>query len=222
MTGVLRGGLWIGCAAAVVVTAAPASAMQPASEAFPAPAAPPGAPQAPPSWTTSPGSWQPGGSPWREQRETERVWYGWQHLLVLSGTLAFGPLAIATENEMFAWMTAGPFVLGGPVTHWANGHLGKGFLSLGLNVGCTFGGGLLGQVVGGASPNRDGELTGLVFGAILGALTANIVDATLLEYEEPPGPESYEYIRLRPLRLRFAPHVALAPGRTTFGLGAAF
>ncbi|WP_437763886.1 hypothetical protein WMF27_38550 [Sorangium sp. So ce281] len=259
MTGMLRGGLWIGCAAAVVVTAAPASAMRPASEAFPAPAAPPsgsavappapapggaaaapllpppapgdgGAPpagvappgEAPPSWTTSPGSWQPGGSLRREQRETERVWYGWQHLLVLSGTIAFGPLAVATENEMFAWMTAGPFVLGGPITHWANGHLGKGFLSLGLNVGCTFGGGLLGQVVGSASPNRDGEITGLVFGAILGALTANIVDATLLEYEEPPGPESYEYIRLRPLRLRFAPHVALAPGRTTFGLGGAF
>lgn len=261
MTGMLRCGLWIGCAAAVVVTAAPASAMQAASEVFPAPAAPPsgsavappapapgdaaaapllpppapgdggaprtgvappGAPQVPLRWTTSPGPWQPGSSPWRDQREQERVWYGWQHLLVLSGTIAFGPLAVATENEVFAWMTAGPFVLGGPITHWANGHLVKGFASLGLNVGCTFGGGLVGQLVGSAAPSRGGELTGLVFGAVLGALTANILDVMLLEYEEPPAAESYEYIRLRPLRLRFAPHVALAPGGTTFGLGGAF
>ncbi|WP_437795872.1 hypothetical protein [Sorangium sp. So ce693] len=263
MTGMLRGGLWIGCAAAVVVTAAPASAMQAASEVFPAPAppsgsavappapapgdaaaapllpspapgdrgapptgvagvAPPGDPQAPLRWTASPGPWQPGASPWREQREQERVWYGWQHLLVLSGTIAFGPLAVATENEVFAWMTAGPFVLGGPITHWANGHLVKGFASLGLNVGCTFGGGLVGQLVGSAAPSRGGELTGLVFGAVLGALTANILDAALLEYEEPPAAESYEYIRLRPLRLRFAPHIALAPGRTAFGLSGAF
>ncbi|WP_437974892.1 hypothetical protein WMF11_42890 [Sorangium sp. So ce295] len=263
MTGMLRDGLWIGCAAAAVLTVAPASAMQPASGASPAPAAPPsgpaaappapapggaaaaplqpptapgdegappagvaptGAPQAPARWTTSPGPWQPGSAPGRERSEPKRSWYGWQHLLVLSGTVVLWPLAATTENEVFGLMAAGSVALGGPVTHWANGHLGMGFVSLGLNAGCTLGGGLIGAAIGSASDASDwGGLAGLFIGGGLGLITANIIDVALLEYEEQPtAAETYEYIRLRPPRLRLAPHVALAQGGTTFGLRGAF
>ncbi|WP_437527028.1 hypothetical protein WME79_42065 [Sorangium sp. So ce726] len=275
MTGMLRGGLWIGCAAAVVVTAAPASAMQPASGDPPAPAAlpsvpaaapaagdaaaapllsppaagdaasrppqppapggggappagvaPPGAPQAPPGWTTSPGPWRFGSAPVHARPEPKRVWYGLPHLLALGGAVTLGPIAIATENEVLGvlgWTAAGAFVFGGPITHWANGHLGMGFASLGLTAGCTIGGGMAGLLIGTASNSggRD-DIAGLLAGGILGLVTANVIDIALLEHEEPPAAESYEYIRLRPLWLRFAPHVALAPGRTTFGLSGAF
>ena len=185
----------------------------------------PGAPQAPLKWTTSQGPWKPGSASERERPEAKRVWYGWQHLLVLSGAITFVPLAIATENEVFAWMAAGPFALGGPVTHWANGHVGMGFASLGLNAGCTIGGGMAGVLVASSADlGRWDELAGMVIGGTLGALTANVVDIAFLEEEErgPTPAESYDYVRLRPLRLRLAPHVALAPGLATFGLGGAF
>jgi hypothetical protein len=134
------------------------------------------------------------------------------------------PLAATTENEVFGLMAAGSVALGGPVTHWANGHLGMGFVSLGLNAGCTFGGGLIGAAIGSASDASDwGGLAGLFIGGGLGLITANIIDVALLEYEEQPtAAETYEYIRLRPPRLRLAPHVALAQGGTTFGLRGAF
>ncbi|WP_437936540.1 hypothetical protein [Sorangium sp. So ce341] len=141
----------------------------------------------------------------------KRVWYGWQHLLVLGGTAILAPIAAASENEALAWLSAGAVALGGPVTHWANGNLGKGFASLGLNAGCTLGGGMVGVLIGKTSGPRGGdELAGLL-GASAGLLTANIIDIAVLEHEEPSTVESYEYIRLRPPRLRLAPHVALAP-----------
>ncbi|WP_437810993.1 hypothetical protein [Sorangium sp. So ce1078] len=265
MTGMLREVLRLGCAAAVVFTAAQAGGVQPAAGtapqgahtppappsgaagAPPAPAqggavslpfppappagdggappaggAPPGHPPPPPGWTASPDLWQPGSAPAREQPRT-RVWYGWQHLLVLGGTVILAPIAVATENEPLAWLAAGAFVLGGPVTHWANGHLGKGFASLGLNAGCTLGGGMVGALIGSSSDSRMFDaLAGLFIGGGLGLVTANIIDIAVLQHEVPTTSESYDYIRLRSPRLRLAPHVGLAPGRATFGLGGAF
>ncbi|AUX36992.1 MULTISPECIES: hypothetical protein [Sorangium] len=256
MTGMLRGGLRLGCAAAVVFAAGPAAAMQPASgsapRVSPAPAAsqpapaapqpapavppggpagaapvgapptgvaPPGAPQALPAWATSPSPWPPEG----EQPSPKRVWYGWQHLLVLGGTAILAPIAVGTENEVLAWWSFSTFALGGPVTHWANGNLGKGFASLGLNAGCTLGGGMVGLLVGRASDSRRWEeLAGIMIGSSAGLLTANIIDIAVLEREERSTADSYEYIRLRPPRLRLAPHVAMAPDRATLGLGGAF
>ncbi|WP_437607562.1 hypothetical protein WMF20_42920 [Sorangium sp. So ce834] len=289
MTGMLRGGLRLGCAAAVVFAAGPAAAMQPASgsapRVSPAPAAsqpapvvpqggppgaapagappapggaadmplattppspapglpppqpapgdggappsgapptgvaPPGAPQALPAWATSPSPWLPEG----EQPSPKRVWYGWEHLLVLGGAAILAPIAVGTENEVLAWWSFSTFALGGPVTHWANGNLGKGFASLGLNAGCTLGGGMVGLLVGRASDSRRWEeLAGIMIGSSAGLLTANIIDIAVLEREERSTADSYEYIRLRPPRLRLAPHVALAPDRATLGLGGAF
>ncbi|KYG09697.1 hypothetical protein BE21_16420 [Sorangium cellulosum] len=153
----------------------------------------------------------------------KRVWYGWQHLLVLGGTAILAPIAIATENEVLAWWSFSTVALGGPVTHWANGNLGKGFASLGLNAGCTLGGGMVGLLAGKAVDSRGWEeVAGIMLGSSAGLITANIIDIAVLEREERSTADSYEYIRLRSPRLRVAPHVALAPDRATLGLGGAF
>ncbi|WP_437723009.1 hypothetical protein [Sorangium sp. So ce861] len=281
MTGMLRGALRLGCAAAVVFAAVPVAAMQPASgpapRVSPAPAAsqpapaasqggPAGAPSAPapggaadlplappapdlpppqpapgdgdappsaapptgvappgaplPVWTTSP--WQPEGAPAGEQPTPKRVWYGWQHLLVLGGAAILAPIAAGAENEVLAWWSASTFALGGPVTHWANGNLGRGFASLGLNAGGLLGGCMVGLLVGAASDSRRWDELAVLLGGSAGLITANIIDIAVLEYEERSTVESYEYIRLRSPRLRLAPHVALAPDRATLGLGGAF
>ncbi|WP_437966512.1 hypothetical protein WMF04_44080 [Sorangium sp. So ce260] len=187
------------------------------------PPPPPGWPAPPPGWPASPDLWQPGSAPAHEQPRPTRAWYGWQHLLVLGGTVLLAPIAVATENEPLAWLTAGAFALGGPVTHWANGHLGKGFASFGLNAGCTLGGGMVGALVGSsADSGRWDALAGLFIGGGLGLITANIIDIAVLEHEVPATSESYDYIRLRSPPLRLAPHVGLAPDRATIGLGGAF
>ncbi|WP_437504184.1 hypothetical protein [Sorangium sp. So ce1099] len=211
--------------------AAPPAASTPATPPPPAPPAgawgapPPGYPPPPPGWTWSPVPWQPettaGGG---EQPATKTVWYGWQHLLVALGSLIILPVGAGAESAPLVMVGVGGFALGGPVTHWANGNVGKGFVSLGLNAGGAFGGGLIGLAI--ASPGRDGweQLAGFVYGGSLGLLAANIIDIAALEYEERRATEreSYDYIRVRSPRLRLAPQVGLAPGGATFGLGGAF
>ncbi|WP_437926244.1 hypothetical protein WMF37_45650 [Sorangium sp. So ce291] len=204
--------------------APPAGAAAPPAGAWDAP--PPGYPPPPPGWTWSPVPWQPeataGGG---EQPATQTVWYGWQHLLVAVGSLILLPVGAGAESEPLVMVGVGGFALGGPVTHWANGNVGKGFISLGLNAGGAFGGGLIGLAIA-SSGDRDNhgweELGGFLVGGGLGLLAANIVDIAALEYEERETAESYDYIRVRSPRLRLAPQVGLAPGGATFGLGGAF
>ncbi|XXY54231.1 hypothetical protein WME91_24175 [Sorangium sp. So ce269] len=211
--------------------AAPPAASTPATTPPPAAppagawdAPPPGYPPPPPGWTWSPVPWQPettaGGG---EQPATKTVWYGWQHLLVALGSLIILPVGAGAESGPLVMVGVGGFALGGPVTHWANGNVGKGFISLGLNAGGALGGGLIGMAIA-SSGNGDGwaALAGFGYGGSLGLLTANIIDIAALEYEERGTAESYDYIRVRSPRLRLAPQVGLAPGGATFGLGGAF
>lgn len=237
------------CAAAVAFTAGQASAMQPppapapqASPASPAPpqgdatspppgpapsagawgAAPPGYPPPPPGWTWSPIPGPPGSAAGGELPPPKTVWYGWQHLFVFLGSVVLVPIAVATESEGLTWVSFSGAALGGPITHWANGNLGKGFISLGLNAGCTFGGGMIGMLLGSASDEPFVALGGLVLGGGLGLLTANVIDIAVLEYEERGTVESYDYLRVRSPRLRLAPQVGLAPGGATIGLVGSF
>ncbi|WP_438024878.1 hypothetical protein [Sorangium sp. So ce233] len=185
-------------------------------------AAPPGYPPPPPGWTWSPIPGPPGSAAVGAQLAPKTVWYGWQHLIVLLGSLVVVPIAVATESEGLTWVSFSGAALGGPVTHWANGNLGKGFISLGLNAGCTFGGGMIGMLLGSAADEPFAALAGLVYGGGLGLLTANIIDIAALEYEERGTVESYDYLRVRSPRLRLAPQVGLAPGAATFGLVGSF
>ncbi|XYH96540.1 hypothetical protein ACMHYB_53645 [Sorangium sp. So ce1128] len=199
---------------------APPPPAAPPAGAWDAP--PPGYPPPPPGWTWSPVPWQPEATAGGEQPATKTVWYGWQHLLVALGSLVLLPVG-ASESEALVWVGVGGFALGGPVTHWANGNVGKGFLSLGLNAGGAFGGAMIGLAIGSSSDDGGwAALGGFVFGGGLGLLVANIIDIAALEYEERGTAESYDYIRVRSPRLRLAPQVGLAPGGATFGLGGAF
>ncbi|MGK3969184.1 hypothetical protein WMF01_52415 [Sorangium sp. So ce1667] len=204
------------------LAAPPAGAWGAPRPGYPPP--PPGYPPPPPGWTWSPVPWRPetaaGGG---EQPATKTVWYGWQHLLVAVGSLVLVPVGAGAESEALVLVGVGGFALGGPVTHWVNGNVGMGFISLGLNAGGAFGGGMIGLAL--VSSGRGlAELSGLLFGGSLGLLAANIIDIAALEYEERGATEreSYDYIRVRSPRLRLAPHVGLAPGGATFGLGGAF
>ncbi|MGK3999384.1 hypothetical protein [Sorangium sp. So ce1024] len=187
--------------------------------------APPGYPPPPPGWVWSP---VPTRAPGGAQPTPKTVWYGWQHMLVFLGSLVLLPIGADGDSEGLVWLSISGFALGGPVTHWANGNLGKGFISLGLNAGCTLGGGMVGMLVGAASDDPFAALGGLVFGGGLGLLTANIIDIAVLEYEEREAAERYDYLRVRSPRLRLAPQVGLvpqagvAPGGATFGLTGAF
>ncbi|KYF77583.1 hypothetical protein BE11_12735 [Sorangium cellulosum] len=220
-------------------TASPAPAVGPAG-ALPAPppgdaarpgsapstgawgVAPPGYPPPPPGWTWSPIPEPPGSAAGGALPASKTVWYGWQHLLVLLGSAVVVPIAVATDSEGLALVSFSGAALGGPVTHWANGNLGKGFISLGLNAGCTFGGGMIGMLLGSASDEPFAALGALVLGGGLGLLTANVIDIAVLEYEERGTAESYDYLRVRSPRLRLAPQVGLAPGGATFGLVGSF
>lgn len=78
-------------------------------------------------------------------------------------------------------------VLTGPVVHWAHGHVGKGFASLGLNVGLPGIGLLSGFAVGGSS--WGGLFLGLMLGGI-GYVAAPALDMGLLSTETVDVPAS--------------------------------
>src|SRR5690606_22551016 len=134
---------------------------------------------------------------------TQKVWYGWQNLLVDGGghTLAFGLVAlIASRDDGAQGMGVGlvtlgfaSYALGGPIVHFAHGNAGKGFGSLGLRVGvpaprCGTGVALAG---GGSEAGISGlsVLFG-VPGLILGAVPAIALDARVLAYQTAPAPHA--------------------------------
>ncbi|WP_437778200.1 hypothetical protein [Sorangium sp. So ce1097] len=180
--------------------------------------APPGYPPPPPGWVWRP---VPTAPPASAQRAPKPVWYGWQHLLVLGGSLVLVPVAVSLETQELLLMSFKGLVLGGPIIHWAHGNVGKGFASLGLNIGGTLVGGLIGVASAGEA-HEDAWVTpavvGLLVGGSVGLIAANIVDMAVLPYEEEPRKlERHEHVRLR-----LAPQVGLAPRGATFGLGGSF
>ena len=239
MTPRMRAGLSMGCAAALLLAAGSSGALQPqptapagaasappsspagAASAPPPPGYPPPGYPPPPVYRWNPGPWYgppPGQEPEKEKKP-ERIWYGWQHLIVLGASSAMVPLA--TEVEPLAYLSFAGFTLGGPIVHWANGRIGRGFGSLGLNAGCTLVGGLIGAGIW-ANEGDYGGVYGFIIGGGVGLLTANIIDIAALEYKEVE-PQGYDYnARRRPPHLRVVPQVAVAPGRASFGLGGTF
>lgn len=116
----------------------------------------------------------------------ERRWYGWQILIpdlagglltsiggVVGGT---GGLALSITGSTVAFF-------GGPIVHWAHGHVGRGFASMfGLRLGLPVAGALLGLGIGYGAGNPT---LGASLGAAVGALTGLIVDIAALAYDDP-------------------------------------
>jgi len=124
---------------------------------------------------------------------TETKWYGWQTLLVDGVTSTTGLLLIGSGNyelqDAGLGILVGGYALGGPVVHWANGQVGKGFASLGLRVGAPLVAGLSGALVGAAFSgdscggrvcNDTGVAVGAVLGTVGGVIAALVIDTAVL------------------------------------------
>lgn len=125
--------------------------------------------------------------PAESSNETGRYWYGWQTLTSLGVSSTFMVVSFAGPSSAAFTMplALGGAVLGGPIVHWANGNVGKGFISLGMNVGAGVAGTLIGAgLCRAACRNLGGwePLVGGVIGAGVGVVVSNIVDASVLAY----------------------------------------
>ncbi|WP_437956807.1 hypothetical protein WME76_36345 [Sorangium sp. So ce119] len=237
----VRDGLKICCAAAVTLAAVQAGATEPppgsAPQVSPAPLAPrageaagaspsppagaagyppPGYP--PPPHGSRAGAWQTASGGVGAKPQVQRVWYGWQHLLVLGGSLVLVPAALSAEAPELLLLSYSGLLLGGPIIHSAHEHVGKSLGSLGLNVGGTLVGGFIGAANAGRADEGDWvdpKAVAFILGGSIGLLTANIVDIAALPYEEKVRkPDSHVANRLR-----LAPQIGFAPQGATFGFG---
>ena len=131
-------------------------------------------------------------------------WYGWQTLAVDGALLTIGLLPLrpsdSSANTAFALGWYGGYALGAPIVHWAHGHVGKGFGSLGMRLGGPLAGALLGVGValatGASFGVKDSSGNQLYVGTgdriaeggvILGMLAPVIIDAAVLAREPVEG-----------------------------------
>jgi len=151
---------------------------------------------------------------------TASRWYGWQTLIGVIGSDAVFLVGLGMDgrNHDLRLGTRAIGVIGhvmtAPIVHWSHGYAGRGFASLGMNVGGPLLGGLLGLGIGTAVQKATdsssdvawGALVGLIGGAATGAIAATILDTTLLS-TEPLSPEKADARR----RGVFPTSIALVP-----------
>jgi len=146
----------------------------------------------------------------------ERTWYGGYTLVVDSVLLVVGTgIALGDHPEFGVPLAIAGLALGGPIVHWAHGEGNRGFLALGVNLGSTLVGGLLGMGVGLATSN---DFAALIFGVIgggVGLLTGAVIDASVLAYQEAPR-------RRLGGGFRIAPDLRLGAGGGAVGVAGAF
>jgi len=135
--------------------------------------------------------------------ETPRItWYGWQTLIADGAAVGLLWLALVSSDgsagNILGTASFMTYLLGGPIVHWAHGHGGKGWASVGLRVGLPIGGAIAGALIGRAACGSEGEgdfvPCPVVYGAlglVGGMAAAPIVDATVIAREPvaaPAGP----------------------------------
>jgi len=128
--------------------------------------------------------------------------YAWQLLAGFGASdgLLIGSVGTASSSSgltmvLLATGLAG-HVFTGPVVHWAHGHVGKAFASLGLTLGATAVGAAAGFGIGAAAGSGSGSFAGpgvgggfgAAFGGVTGLLTANMLDAFVLGREARRAP----------------------------------
>ena len=120
-------------------------------------------------------------------------WYGYQPLVidVASATMfTAGVFAVARDGDDTSAATPillglGGYVLGGPIVHWAHGHVLKGFVDLGLRLALPLVGLGLGTLVTDVFGPRTND-TGAFAGTLAGVGAAMVADAAILGWEPPP------------------------------------
>ncbi|TKD12731.1 hypothetical protein [Polyangium fumosum] len=123
---------------------------------------------------------------WSTEVPTQKVkrWYGWQTLI---GVVAGDLVSVVGMGTPITYVGIAGHVLTGPIVHWAHGHVGKGFASLGLNVGLPLGGGLLGLMAGAGTGY---EAIGYVaIGALVGYVAAPALDMAVFSTETVEAPQ---------------------------------
>jgi hypothetical protein len=141
--------------------------------------------------------------PDRRSPDVATRWYGWQTLLVDASAVGLLATANAWSSSRLqsAQLTAavGLYAFGGPMVHWAlHGRGLAGVGDLGLRVVLVYGSAALFGVLasGSSSSESNVALGGVVFGAVLGGVTASIIDATAISREPLEGPPRLSLVPL--------------------------
>jgi hypothetical protein len=172
----------------------------------PPPPLPPPAPiivPAPPTTVTTPAAPPPTAAPQggvvvvvpppaklQESPRYEKVWYGWQTLLLDGVALAMtlgglygGASGLTTTGVL-------TYVFGAPIVHMAHAEIGRGFGSMGMRVLLPLLGAGIGAIAGlstkAGNDGRDaGEAagTGATIGAFIGGGGCALIDATAMGYK---------------------------------------
>jgi len=152
-------------------------------------------------------------------------WYGWQTAIVFGASAVPTIAAAATSQDVLYAVGVPGLLLGGPIVHWAHGHVERGFAVLGLNVGLSVIGGLIGAAaVSGEGDNASlgAKLRGsdgFVLGAGVGALVSNALDIAVFTYEPE---QRAEKIGNQSFPFTVTPQVLVSANRTSVGLAGTF
>jgi hypothetical protein len=162
----------------------------------------------------------------------ETRWYGWQTLAVDAGSLGVGLAGSAAgQGGVSAVALLAGYALGAPIVHAAHGRTDAALGDLALRLGAPLVGGAVGYGVGvatfqGCAPGawlcgRDWSgFGGAVVGGLGGAVTAIILDASVLGRERVPKDDA---AAAAPQGVRWSPLVAVSPrGEPSVGVGGSF
>ncbi len=165
----------------------------------PAPAPPPVVVTPPPTPTPAPAP-APAPAPTTTTREAphyEKVWYGYQTLVIDGIALATLLGGVASKSGPVTGVGLGTYVLGTPIVHMAHGNIGPGFGSLGLRLIVPLIGSGIGAIAGlivGSSQQQTGNVgtdssnvaqaagTGALVGAFVGGAGCVLIDALGFAY----------------------------------------
>lgn len=160
---------------------------------------------------------------------TDTKWYGWQTLILDGASTTTGLLLMSSSNDTLidagGAIILGGYALGGPIVHWSNGQVGKGFASLGLRVGAPLVTGLTGALLGGAFSggcsdgwcDNSGIAVGAFLGTLGGAVAAIVIDAAVLARKTVNV--APEQARARAPKLSWAPTAGFDPRRQMASVG---
>jgi hypothetical protein len=164
-------------------------------------------------------------------REPALKWYGWQSLSTDGGSLALliaGASVGKSGGEVMDILGATAFVFGSPLIHLGHEHPGKALGSFALRavapVGTMFTGALLGGLVtSGHSSEREDNLSGIGYGALIGGISGTVltilIDDLVIAREkaqEPPPPPPEE------AHVTIEPRIGTVRGGATLGIGGTF
>ena len=150
-------------------------------------------------------------------------WYGWQTLLVDAG-----------DVPLFFVLGPIPYLLGGPIVHFAHRQPGKGFGSLGLRVALPLALGGFGYAVSDdhcAKGLTDWQVLcdspavrGAEIGALIGGVGAIVLDAAFLANEDVATSNKPSVTRSGRVERPFhvAPDLQIGRGKGSFGLRGSF